>query len=79
MGGDDADVLQVNAGARDQEMADGQRELAGNAQRRLVDQQIERRADRPFDASFRSAGPPRPASPVSTAETRAGNEEKATS
>ena len=50
--GDDANILQVNPGSRDQEMAHGQRQLAGNAQRGLVDQQIERRADRPFDGVF---------------------------
>src|SRR5215210_2161102 len=52
VGGDDANVLQVNPGSRHQEVAHGQDQLAGYAQRGLVDEQIERRADRPFDGVF---------------------------
>jgi hypothetical protein len=52
VGGDDANVVQVNCGSRDEEVTHGQRQLTGNAQCGLVDQQVKRRADRPFDGVF---------------------------
>ena len=76
--GDDADILQVNPGSRDQEMAHGQRELA--AMRSAVSwinrSSVVLTAPSMEFSIGRTASS---ASPVSTAETSAGNDEKATS
>src|SRR4029078_7925578 len=45
-------ILEANAGARDEEMADREHELADDTQSRLMDQQIEGRVDRALDRVF---------------------------
>jgi hypothetical protein len=47
--GNDAHVRQLDSGAGDEEVADRKHELAGDAQRRLVDEEIERGAHRALD------------------------------